>query len=149
MRFSLFVLLVLAAIGCNAATTTQNSHDPKYLIPAETLRTELCNPNYEWDGPTSVEDRIPVLAAARALAYRGDSAATILFDAVDDPNVEIISVLDAISELGIPAHQFQDEIMARDSRLLRKWWDENQESTLNERDSHRRQIGLPPATIGT
>ena len=145
---ALILVLAICVVGCNSSTS-HKPHDPAFLVPIETLRTELRNPDYDWDGPTSVEDRIPVLAAARALAYRGDSAAPILFDAVDDPKVEIFSVLDAISELGIPAHQFHDEIMVRDSKDVRKWWDDNRVSTLKSQNRHRHQIGLPPATIGT
>lgn len=116
-------------------------------MPLETLSKQLRNPDFRWEGPTSVEDRIPTLDAACALAYRGDSAAMVLFDAVDDQEVEVYSVLDAISELGIPTRFFHDEIMARDSAGLRKWWKANRVSSMKERNKHRYQIGLPPAEI--
>ena len=135
--------------GCNSAPQELHlKHDSTFLVSTETLRAELSNPKYEWLGPTSVEERIPILHAARALAYRGDSAAVVLFDAVDDPEIEIFSVLDAISELGIPAHEFHDEIMSRNTDRLREWWEANRASTLDQRNGHRKRIGLPPAQIG-
>ncbi len=146
MRLTL-PLLLATVLGCESSPS-HRSHDPKFLVPVETLRTELRNSNYQWNGPTSIEDRIPMLHAARALAYRGDSAAPVLFDAVDDPNVDVYSVMDAISELGIPAHEYHDEIIARRSRGLRDWWTHNQLSTLRQRNKHRYEIGLPSATIG-
>ena len=87
--------------GC--ADRSRSAHENQYLIDQKVLKAELKNPDYEWNGPTSVEDRIPNLHAAQALAYRGDSAAIVLFDAIDDPEIEIISIYDAISNLGIPA----------------------------------------------
>ncbi len=147
MRWIICIVLLIA-VGCTSAYATAE-HEARFLVPAEMLRMELKNPDYQWLGPTSNEDRIPVLHAARALAYRGDSSAEVLFDAVDDSDVEIISVLDAMSELGIPVHRFHDEIMARDSSTVRAWWAQNRELTLDERTQHRRQIGLPPAKIGT
>ncbi len=92
---------------------------------------------------------MPVLHAARALAYRGDSAAPVLFDAVEDPADEIYSVLDAISELGIPAYNFNDEIINRKSAGVREWWNKNKTSTETSRNRRRYQIGLPPTKIGT
>ena len=63
--------------------------------------------------------------------------------------VAVTYTIKAISELGIPTRKFHDDIMARDSTALRKWWKQNQKSTLNSRNERRRQIGLPPATIGS
>ena len=150
MRLLILTTILLLVSGCNASDRNKlTKHEPNFLVPLETLREELTNPKYEWHGPTSIEDRIPVLHAARALAYRGDSSADILFDAVDDIEIEIISILDAISELGIPAHEFHDDIMNRNSRTLREWWAKNQDASLGKRNERRKQIGLPPARIGT
>ncbi len=131
--------------GC--ADRSRSAHENQYLIDQKVLKAELKNPDYEWNGPTSVEDRIPNLHAAQALAYRGDSAAIVLFDAIDDPEIEIISIYDAISNLGIPAYRFRDQIFARDSSTVRKWWETNKDSSLAERNRHRLDIGLPPARI--
>ena len=142
------VLVVASAIvqtGC--ANPSHTSHDAQHLVALEILTVELKNPDYEWNGPTSVEDRIPMLHAAQALAYRGDSAADVLFEAIDDPEIEIISIFDAVSNLGIPAYRFRDEILSRDSSTVRKWWEKNRDSTLDERNRHRLNIGLPPARI--
>lgn len=146
---SLPILLVVASaiVQAGCANPSHPSHDAQYLVTLETLKIELKNPDYEWNGPTSVEDRIPMLHAAQALAYRGDSAADVLFDAIDDPEIEIISIFDAVSNLGIPAYRFRDEILSRDSSTVRKWWEKNRDSTLDERNRHRLNIGLPPALI--
>ena len=141
--------LILLCLTCGCKNVAPPSgHDPKFLVPLRTLATELKNPNYEWHGPTSREERIPTLNAARALAYRGDDAATTLFDALGDTEIEIYSIMDAISELGIPVHEFYDQIEDRNSSGLREWWSNNQEATRSDRNSHRQQIGLPPTVIG-
>ena len=142
----LILFLICLSLGCTGST--RSAHEALYLVPLETLSAELKNANYEWHGPTSCEDRIPTLDAACALAYRGDDAAATLFDALDDAEIEIFSVMDALSELGMPTHEYHDQIMARDSSGLRNWWIENQESTRADRNNHRLQIGLPPSQIG-
>ena len=85
---TLFILFAIAN-GCNYQTYPQRvtKHEARYLIPLDTLRQELKNDSYEWNGPCSCEDRIPVLHAARALAYWGDPAVPILIDAMKDPTI--------------------------------------------------------------
>ena len=107
------------------------------------LKNELKNPDYCWNGPTSHEDRIPVLHAARALAYVGDDAVPILIDAAKDPDIDIISIYDALSEIGIPVHQFHGDIMDRKMAAVKNWWHENAKSTKSARSKHRVGIGLP------
>jgi hypothetical protein len=147
-NFAIGLLLFLVLVGAGFFLLVDRpGPDPKYLEPIETLRAELRNPDYRWNGPVSSEDRIPVLHAARALAYRGDSSAEVLFDAIDDPNIEVISVTDALSELGIPVGQFANEIENRNSAGLRMWWAENRLSTVAYRNKHRFQIGLPSTEL--
>ena len=141
--------LILLA-GCSEKNiAAQNlAHETRYLVPLKTLGVELRNPDYLWNGPCSQEDRIPVLHAARALAYWGDSAVPILLDTIDDSEVDINSVYDALSEIGIPVHEYQSEIMNRQSKGVRKWWADNQESTVGTRNEHRANIGLPSVDPG-
>ncbi len=107
------------------------------------LKTELKNRNYVWNGPTTEEDRIPLLHAARALAFIGDDAVPILIDAAKDPQVDIHSIYDALAEIGIPVHHFWDDIMDRKMEGVENWWRENAESTRSARSEHRESIGLP------
>lgn len=67
----------------------------RYAEDPDVLRAELKNPDYRWRGPISREDRIPVLHAARALAFLGDDAVPILIEAANDPEIDIISIHDA------------------------------------------------------
>jgi len=114
------------------------------LVALPTLKVELKNPGYRWDGPCSREERIPKLHAARALAYWGDPAVPILLDALEDPDIDIYSVEDALSEIGIPVHLYYPQIWKRDSGPVRRWWADHRMDTIGERSRHRAEIGLPP-----
>lgn len=113
-------------------------------LDIDQLKAELKNPDYRWNGPQSREDRIPALRAACALAYVGDDAVPILIDAAKDPDIDMVSIYDALSEIGIPVHQFQGDIMYRKMDDVESWWRKNAESTKSERSKHRMSIGLPP-----
>lgn len=135
---SIILLLLLSIAACS------QSRD----IPlVERLAVELRNPEYRWDGPCSREDRIPVLHAARALAFIGDHAVPTLLDAAEDPTVDIISVYDALSEIGLPVSLYHDELMARDASQLEHWWHRNKDLTRAARNEHRSMIGLPPVRV--
>ncbi|SMP78239.1 hypothetical protein SAMN06265222_1255 [Neorhodopirellula lusitana] len=134
----LFALLLFAVAGCGESYG---------VPPVDQLAVELRNPEYRWKGPCSREDRIPVLHAARALACIGDDAVPTLLDAAKDPEVDIISVHDALSEIGLPVSLFYDDLMARDVSQLEQWWHENMERTRGARNEHRSIIGLPPVRV--
>lgn len=133
-----FILLLFAVAGCGEA------YD---VPPLDQLAVELRNSEYRWDGPCSSEDRIPVLHAARALACIGDDAVPLLMDAAKDPNVDIISIYDALSEIGLPVDLYYDELMARDVSQLERWWHDNKDRTRSDRNEHRSSIGLPPVRL--
>ena len=97
-----------------------------------------------WNGPASIEDRIPVLHAARALAYIGDQPVPALLRAVRDQSVDVVSIEDALDEIGLPAYKYEDDLHRRDPGLPEKWWDENREKTIRTRSDIRVGIGLPP-----
>lgn len=106
--------------------------------------TQLRNPEFQWHGPTSREDRIPTLHAARAMAYIGDSAVEELVNAIPDNRVEIISIYDALSEIGLPVSDFESEIIDhRSASEIRQWWIANRESSRTIRNLHRKSTGLP------
>ena len=133
-----FILLLLSIAGC------RESYD---VPPLDQLAVELRNSEYRWNGPCSREDRIPVLHAARALACIGDDAVQTLLDAAKDPNVDIISIYDALSEIGLPVDLYHDELMARDVSLLEQWWHHNKDQTRSDRNEFRSSIGLPPVRV--
>ncbi len=146
-RFSLQSLLIVTAICAVLFALPHLWRTIQYYRFAEdldVLRVELKNPNYRWYGPTSGEDRIPFLHAARALAFMGDDAVPILIEAAKDPEIDIISINDALSEIGIPVHEFHNDIMNRNMQAVEQWWRENRKSTGSQRSRHRERIGLPP-----
>lgn len=111
--------------------------------PLSTLAAELRNPDYRWKGPCSREDRIPVSHAARALAYVGDDAVPTLLEALEDPDVRVICIVDALSEIGIPVEQFRDDLMKRDPSSVQLWWAQNANDTIPARSAYRLEIALP------
>jgi hypothetical protein len=105
---------------------------------------KLGDTKFRWLGPTSVEDRIPRDHAARALAFIGDPAVPYLLNAIDREDLDIVSIYDALSEIGLPVSDFENEIVhRRDSSGIREWWQEHAGSTRAFRSKHRRAIGLP------
>ncbi len=124
-------------------------------VPTESVEyyeQKLVDPEFRWNGPTSAEDRIPVLHAARALAYIGDPAVPVLLramthepfeDAIFDRHYRV-SLMDALSEIGLPAHEYRASFNSRNPEPLARWWDENRLKTKSNRSEHRRLIGLPP-----
>lgn len=136
MRTLICIVILLASIaGCQSRVET---------LSVDELAVELRNSDYRWDGPCSRDDRIPVLHAARELAYIGEDAVPVLLDAMDDPTIDFASIYDALSEIGLPVSVFDDRLHDRDSRSLRKWWLENAERTRDTRSQHRVGGGLPP-----
>jgi hypothetical protein len=132
-----FVILFCCLVGCQ---------DDGFPVQSpEFYSKKLNDQDFRWEGPVSHEDRIPSSHAARALAYIGDDAVPFLFDAVEREDVDIISVYDALSEIGLPVQEFHTEIVERrDPGSLKKWWEKNKASTRTERSNHRIRIGLPP-----
>lgn len=110
--------------------------------------SQLHNSDFKWDGPTSIEDRIPANHAVRALACRGDAAVPVLLAiARDDPQVDKFSLFDALSEIGIPIWEFEDDFYDGKVGGVRAWWAKNREATLASRTEHRELIGLPPPDL--
>jgi hypothetical protein len=128
------VILFAATPGCQNRVET---------LSLEQLAVELHNPDYRWYGPCSRDDRIPVLHAARELAYIGDDAVPVLLDAMEDPAIDFASIYDALSEIGLPVSLFDDRLQKRDAADLRKWWFENAGPTRDARSQHRIDGGLP------
>ena len=105
---------------------------------------KLSDSDFVWEGPASREDRIPKLHAARALACIGDPAVPALFDAMEKEEIDRYSIYDALAEIGLPVHQFHEELMERrDTTGIRTWWKENRIASKPDRSKHRIQIGLP------
>lgn len=109
----------------------------------QALAVELHNSDYRWNGPCACDDRIPVLHAARELAYIGDDAVPVLLDAIEDPSLDFASIHDALVEIGLPVPLFYDELSARDANSLRAWWFKNRDRTKEARSEHRVDGGLP------
>lgn len=127
-------MLAFAGVGCSSHIET---------LPVTELAKELHNPSYRWTGPCSVEDRIPVLYAARELAFIGDEAVPTLLDAMDDTSLDYHSIHDALSEVGLPVELYREELEKRDTQGLRRWWAANRDSSKPGRSEHRLRIGLP------
>ena len=92
-------------------------------------------------------NRIPVLHAARALAYIGDPAVPALFRAARNESIDSRSVFDALSEIGLPVIRYWDGSDHPDPAALERleqWWIENQEKSAVARSRFRVSIGLPP-----
>ena len=114
------------------------------LILVDFYEKKLLDRTFVWSGPTSHEDRIPTLHAARALAYIGDAAVPALFRAAKDKSVDFVSICDALAEIGLPVDQYLDERHRGDTKALEKWWAENRTRGAAARSEHRKGIGLPP-----
>jgi len=106
---------------------------------------KLKDPGFIWRGPVSNEDRIPVLHAARALAYIGDESVPVLFDAMEDETIDKVSIFDALEEIGLPVWDFQEDLLdRRDTIRIRQWWEEKGVGSKSARSRYRVQQGLPP-----
>lgn len=137
---------LITVLGCSDRLPMKSPSEGQKteLQEIDYFKAKLHDPRFVWTGPTSREDRIPVLHAARALAYIGDAAVTALLDAVDDPDVDIYSLQDALVEIGLPVSKFDRDLRERQSAGLRAWWRENASETRASRSRHRVSIGLPP-----
>jgi hypothetical protein len=116
---------------------------PPKVESVEYYETKLLDKTFVWDGPTSCEDRIPVLHAARALAYIGDPAVPALLRASTNKVIHFPSVYDALAEIGLPVYEYWKDGQ-RDPKPLEKWWERNRVKTALSRSQHRERIGLPP-----
>ncbi len=117
------------------------------LKPVAFYEQKLLDKTFRWDGPCSRQDRIPVLHAARALAYIGDSAVPALFRAARNGSIDSSSVFDALSEIGLPVIRYWDGSDHPDPAALERleqWWIKNQEKSAFARSKFRVSIGLPP-----
>jgi hypothetical protein len=104
---------------------------------------KLLDKKFKWSGPCSREDRIPVLHAARALAYIGDPAVPALLRASKNESIDIVSVHDALAEIGLPVYEYWKDGQRGDPKPLQEWWEENRVRTVRERSKYRQSIGLP------
>lgn len=148
------VLFALPLLGCGGRQSSDSKPvqgEPQGPARAhfevksvEYYEGKLHDKTFIWNGPASQEVRIPVLHAARALAYIGDPAVPALFRAVRDRSVDIHSIEDALDEIGLPAYKYIDDLHHRNPRSLEKWWNENREKTMRTRSDMRIGIGLPP-----
>ena len=116
----------------------------EHATKVEFYETKLMDKEFKWTGPVSNEERIPSLHAARALAAIGDPAVPPLLRAIENESIDINSVYDALSEIGLPVHEYSDEIYQRNALGITKWWHENGEETRATRSAHRVRTGLPP-----
>lgn len=152
MSVMVFHLLMLVSVVACAESSPNATQQRQATVIQTTLRLyaeKLHDPTFDWPGPTSHEDRIPVLHAARALAYFGDDAVPFLVEAIPDRKIDIYSIYDALSEIGLPVHDFHAEIIdERTTEGIQRWWQENRVGTRTERSRHRQQIGLPPLNDG-
>lgn len=131
----IFVLIGCSTIGCKARREPVGS--PEYYF------ANLHNPDFVWRGPTSREDRIPKLQAARALAHIGDPAVPYLIKAIKDPSIDIISIYDALSEIGLPVQEYKTQIIEdRDAAGIGEWWILHGTETKQQRELFRREIGV-------
>ena len=140
MKAIILIITPALAFGCHGTENQRMQIDGgiDFYTP------KLLDESFNWEGPTSNEDRIPALQAARALAYIGDPAVPALLEAVSDPRIDIISLEDALSEIGLPASSFARDLQRRDASGLKEWWRVNESRTRKERSLHRVRIGLPP-----
>lgn len=127
----------------NNPTSKKPSVDVMAIESVEYYEDKLLDKNYEWTGPTSHASRIPVLHAARALAFIGDPAVPALLRAVENDDVDIVSAYDALAEVGLPVREYHHEIMNRDSSGIATWWKDNQHSSIGRRNQIRELHGLP------
>lgn len=118
----------------------RRAQDKSVEYYAEKLHDE----KYKWDGPCSNNHVLPRLHAARALAYIGDPAAPELLRALKNVQIDITSISEALSEIGLPVNEYWNEISVRDTTGIEKWWDENRERTAISRSIFRVSSGLPP-----
>ena len=132
---ALLISTFVFAAGCERTVETQS---------VTQLALELHNADYRWAGPCSRDDRIPVLHAARELAYIGDEAVPVLLNAIEDQSLDFASIHDALSEIGLPVSLYYDDLRERDASSLRKWWTENRDRTKDARSTHGIGGGLPP-----
>lgn len=138
------LFLVFSLLGCPSQKATQSI---ELRQPAEYAK-ELSNEEFKWNGPVSREDRIPISHAARALAYLGDPSVPYLFDSVANTDVSILSIYDALSEIGLPVEDYREEIVTnRKITGISKWWDEHRFTSLRARSHWRQGIGLPPIEV--
>ena len=145
LRSLLFLVLLLAASCGEKSQPVSDFHDPSFVVESpEFYGDKLFDATYKWRGPTSTEDRIPKLHAARALAYLGDKGVPVLLDAIKDKRIDVISIYDGLAEIGLPVHKFESEIIQkRDDSAIREWWIKNKDNTREERSNKRQKIGLP------
>ena len=139
-------LLVIALLFGACFAACSSSPPEREIVKVESVEyyeRKLLDKSFRWGGPTSREYRIPVLHAARALAYIGDDAVSSLLRGLEDERIDIDSIVDALSEIGLPVHEYDGEINRRESHGLIKWWTENREKTRASRSEHRVSIGLP------
>jgi hypothetical protein len=118
------------------------------LEPVKYYEERLHDTDFRWDGPCANTNTIPVLHAARALAYIGDPAVPALCRAVRDRSVDIGSVWDALAEIGLPVDEYDSDLRERNPNSIERWWRENGKKTASWRSELRKQIGLPPICPG-
>ena len=153
----LTMLSIVLACGCGREqpvprAVSESERVVESATSAKPLKVEsvayyeekLLDKTFQWDGPCSHEDRIPVLHAARALAYIGDPAVPSLLRAIRNQSIDIVSVYDALAEIGLPVDDFWKDGKRGDPKPLEKWWKENRVRTAPRRSKHRQDIGLPP-----
>jgi hypothetical protein len=153
-RFAVIAFALALVTGCDykpppVTKMSSRSAGPVYHGKLESVayyEKMLLDKSFRWDGPCSREDRIPVLHAARALAYIGDPAVPALFRAIRNESVDYLSVLDSLSEIGLPVNHYCNELRRPDPTAidrLERWWTENHKKTVSARSEHRVSIGLP------
>jgi hypothetical protein len=152
----LFVVALALTAGCDHKSTaipraerqaTTKAANHLTVKPVAFYEQKLLDKTFRWYGPCSRQDRIPVLHAARALAYIGDPAVPALFRAARNKSIDSRSVWDALSEIGLPVIRYWDDPDHPDPSALERleqWWIENQEKTAVARSDFRVGIGLPP-----
>jgi len=153
MRYALQVLIVLMVASMAACGDKHMSQSEIETMKKEAAKVDfyermLMDKEFTWNGPTSHEDRIPWLPAARALAAIGDPAVPALLRAIENESIDIVSVYDALSEIGLPAYEYRSEIYQRKASGISNWWKENRDKTRSKRSARQVRIGLPPLLIG-
>lgn len=137
----LFLTLIVSVCFCAGCNKSEAIHVESAAFYAKRLKDK----DFVWQGPVASGDRVPTVQAARALAFVGDESAGFLFSAIEDREVDIYSVYDALRELGIPVEQFHESIVEnRDAEEIKQWWMQNKESSKDHRSKIRAVIGLPP-----
>jgi hypothetical protein len=128
-RCAVIAFFLALVTGCGHQPSRVTSMPPRSPSPAYHGKVEsveyyermLLDKTFRWDGPCSREDRIPVLHAARALAYIGDPAVPALLRASKNKSINFVSVKDALAEIGLPVHQFWKDGNRADPTPLEKW----------------------------